>query len=215
MMTTYKKPFLIIPQAWWCVSAETLNRVTLLVLLAFPQMSVGDSWAAAVVTEVLSPDTEHRVRIVPGNSLGDTFGFAGQDVGEYAHAIYYHRNGSDQYTKSREITLGNPVAPVDAYLTNEGYLVTLDNWHNMGYGEVVVIYDAAGELVASYELNELYKEDEALQLLERSASSIWWRCGNPQFQLSSFSVNESNGGRFEFQFSSGDFSYVPGESECE
>jgi hypothetical protein len=38
------------------------------------------------------------------------------------------------------VTLKNPVAPVDTLLSNAGYLVTFDNWHNAGYGQVVAIY---------------------------------------------------------------------------
>ena len=38
----------------------------------------------------------------------------------------------------------NPVAPIDAFLTDRGYLATLDNWHNMGYGKVVAFYDPTG-----------------------------------------------------------------------
>jgi hypothetical protein len=37
----------------------------------------GDSWAAARTREVFSESREYFVRVIPGESLGDTFGFAG------------------------------------------------------------------------------------------------------------------------------------------
>ncbi len=191
-----------------------MRHLIIFIFLTLPKVSLGDSWVTASVFGVLSPNAEYLIRIVPGNSWGDTYGFSGAKAGEFARAIYYERDGADHYTRSKEITLVNPVRPVDVYLTNEGYLVTFDNWHNMGYGRVVVIYDTIGDLVASYTLEELYEDDEALQQLPASVSSIWWRCGDPDIQSSSFSVYEANGGRFEFQIVSGEFKYGPGEAEC-
>lgn len=41
---------------------------------------------------------------------------------------------------SATVTLLNPVAPMEYFVTDGGFLMTLDNWHNMGYSKVVVIY---------------------------------------------------------------------------
>lgn len=74
----------------------------------------------------------------------------------------------------QEISLVNPVAPVKFLVTDRGYLVTLDNWHNMGYGQVVVSYRPDGQRVAEYELKDLFSSEE-IAAFQTSVSSIWWR----------------------------------------
>ena len=76
----------------------------------------------------------------------------------------------------REAALLNPVAPVDAVVSKRGYLVTLDNWHNMGYGKVFALSGPDGAPIKSYELKDLFSKQE-IELFEHSVSSIWWRKG--------------------------------------
>jgi hypothetical protein len=72
------------------------------------------------------------------------------------------------------VSLVNPVAPVDVFLTDRGDLATLDNWHNMGYGRVVAFHSPAGALVRAYTLADLFSAPE-IDALRTSVSSIWWR----------------------------------------
>jgi hypothetical protein len=71
----------------------------------------------------------------------------------------------------------NPVAPTEFFVTNRGFLVTLDNWHNMGFGKVAVFYSAEGLPLRSYELADLFVGAE-VDGFQHSASSIWWRRTN-------------------------------------
>ena len=84
----------------------------------------------------------------------------------------------------------------------------------MGYGQVVVVYDITGKPIASYTLVELYEDEADIQSLPSSVSSIWWRCGDPRFYGSKFIIHEANGGQFEFQVETGEFTYQPGEQDC-
>lgn len=188
-----------------------MMRSLLLLFLTLPCISMADSWVGETVTGHMSPDAEKLVRIIPGDSWGDTFGFSGEKTGAYSRAVFYERNRADQYLKTREIELLNPVRPVDVFLTDAGELVTFDNWHNMGYGDVVAVYDANGDLVVSYTLDELYPDESSRDALPMSVSSIWWRCGEPLFIGTSFTVLEANGGSFRFEMPSGKFEYEPGE----
>jgi hypothetical protein len=36
---------------------------------------------------------------------------------------------------------------VDFLVTDRGYLATLDNWHNMGYGKIAAFYSLKGDLI--------------------------------------------------------------------
>jgi hypothetical protein len=180
-----------------------------------PGIAAGDSWAGATIAGEMSPDAERLVRVVPGDSWGESYGFAGGKIGSHARAIFYERNDADLYVRTKEIELLNPVRPVDFFLTDAGELVTFDNWHNMGYGKVLVIYDSNGDLVVSYTLDELYQDAASIEALRKSVSSIWWRCGDPQLVGTVFTIYEANGGNFQLQLPSGEIKYEAGVHEAE
>lgn len=186
------------------------------IALLVPIRLSADSWVAATPNVVASPDGDTLVRVVPGQSLGDTVGFSGAGKGEFARATYYRRNtGNDTYEAFRTIELGNPIAPVDAYVNNTGMLVTLDNWHNAGYGKVVVIYDRNGELLRSLELEDLYSDSEIGRILT-SVSSRWWRCASvmPWISDGEFWLRDSFGGEFRFDLATGKYTYEESPDSC-
>ena len=118
----------------------------------------------------------HFVRVTPGKSLGDTFGFAGAAKGAYATAEYYRRQGDGSYHPMQKVTLANPVAPVEFFVSDDGRLVTIDNWHNRGFGAVLAVYDAQGKTVKTYTLADLFSKAE-IEAFSHSVSSIHWHDG--------------------------------------
>ena len=135
-----------------------------------------DDWAGPQVHEVFSPSRDHFVRVTPGESWGDTIGFKGAKKGRYATAAFFARAADGSYKPTATVTLLNPVAPVEFFVSNDGRLVTIDNWHNRGYGTVVVIYAADGALVKSYTLADLFSAEE-IEAFSHSVSSIHWHDG--------------------------------------
>ncbi len=180
--------------------------------------SWADSWPGARPVQVFSESAKYFVRVIPGDSIGDTVGFAGARKGKYAQALYYALQGDRSYKLLHEITLQNPVAPVDLLLSDHGYFIAFDNWHNLGYGKVAAIYAPTGRLVRSYELNQLY----AAALIEKiptSVSSRHWRCQPIHFvepkEQKSVYVPEALGGYFVFTLASGAMNYAAGgRKEC-
>jgi hypothetical protein len=142
--------------------------------LAAPGRSHGDDWPAPQTREVFAPSREYFVRVIPGKGLGDTVGFRGAPTGPPATAELYRRAGDRAYRPVWTVSLVNPVAPVDVFLTDRGYLATLDNWHNMGHGQVIAFYSPAGVLIRAYALSDLFSPAE-IDALRKSVSSIWWR----------------------------------------
>ncbi len=124
---------------------------------------------------VFSADGARFVRVTPGRSLGDSVGFEGANRGAYARAAFYERQADRSYRLTADVALLNPIAPVDLLLSNAGYLITFDNWHNLGYGKAVAIYGPSGKPVASWQLEQLYPHDQ-LDSIKKSVSSRWWRC---------------------------------------
>jgi hypothetical protein len=141
------------------------------VLAALP---AADSWPAAQTKEVFSKSRDWFVRVVPGTSIGDAVGFAGAAKGPYSRAEFYRRRADRSYRLVKEIALLNPVAPVLFVVTDRGFLLTLDNWHNMGFGKAIASYSPDGDVIAGYHLTDLFSNDE-ISAFEHSVSSIWWR----------------------------------------
>ncbi len=144
-------------------------------LLAVAAAAGADSWKAARTTQVFSASGEYFAQIVPGESLGDTFGFAGAKKGRYAAATLYARQPDRSYRVVADVALANPVAPVEAFVSDQGYLLTFDNWHNVGYGKVVAVYGPDGRAVRAYELAELV-DPGRIDRIPHSVSSRHWRC---------------------------------------
>lgn len=143
---------------------------------AFATTVRADSWAAPQVREVFSASRDHFVRVIPGQSIGDTVGFAGAEKGPYATAEFYQRQMDRSYRLMATATLLNPVAPVDIFVSNDGHFVTVDNWHNRGYGTVLALYESGGRLVKAYALADLFARAE-IDAAAHSVSSIAWHNG--------------------------------------
>ena len=135
-----------------------------------------DSWAMPQVREAFSPSRDHFVRIVPGDNLGKVVGFGGSPGGKNARAEFYRRYPDRSYRLMHAVTLLNPVAPVDVFVSDQGRLVTVDNWHNLGFGQVLAVYAGDGTLVKSYALEDLFPKAE-IAAFPHSVSSRHWHKG--------------------------------------
>lgn len=153
---------------------STALFLSLFYIAYIPSISFSDDWPAPVIKEVFSKSRQYLVRVIPGGGMGNTYGFEGAPKGKNGTAELYKQQKDRSYKFLKEITLANPVAPVDFYLSNDGYWVTLDNWHNVGHGRVVVFYNPQGKQIQSYELKDLFNETEIKSFM-RSTSSIHWR----------------------------------------
>ena len=196
----------------------TAAKITAALLLLVAQALVADDWPGPRVMTVFSEDGTRFVRVEPGESIGDTVGFTGAKRGAYAKALFYVRQADRAYHLTAEVALLNPVAPVDLLLSNRGYLIAFDNWHNLGHGKAVVVYDPSGKPVASWELEQLYRPDQ-LRSIRQSVSSRWWRCSPFHFvdlrEQTKVYVREALGGYFVFDLPKGSFAYFPGKAECQ
>lgn len=149
---------------------------TFLFCLSITQCLLADEWPGAQVKEVFSKNREYFVRITPGESLGETVGFSGSRVGKHAHAEFFRVQEDRGYRLMQEIEQLNPIAPADFFVSNAGDLVTLDNWHNIGYGAILALYHSDGKLTKAYRLSDLFTKNE-IDSFPLSISSIWWHKG--------------------------------------
>jgi hypothetical protein len=124
-----------------------------------------DTWSAAPVQVVVSPDGSALLRVSPGK----------QDSHASAVVLRYDPQ-SGGYQKAAEFQLRNPVAPHAVVITNDGkYIVTFDDWGEIGRTEnVVVVYRGTGEYLKSWALNDIFTNEERRKFTS-SVSSTWWR----------------------------------------
>ena len=175
----------------------------------------GPAWADSCVTpwtaNVFSDNGRFFVRILPGDGKGQ---------GSSARGEFYARQDDNSYRLTVVVPLSNPKAPTDALVSNEGYLITFDNWCFRGHGKAVVIYRADGRIVSSFELEELY-DAVRLARIKRSVTQRFWRCYPPRFMetggQAKVRVRETLGGYFLFDLSTGKVKYDPSQlmgQEC-
>lgn len=195
-----------------------MGRVALLasvMLLASLKAAIADSWPGATVKAVVSENGETVLRVTPGASIGDTYGFAGAPKGKFATAQWF-RLRENRYELYQTVQLLNPVAPIHIAVANDGTVITLDNWHNVGFGDVVVIYAPDGKLRKKYRLENLYSA-AAIEGIKRSVSSIWWRCVGlaPHIERNgTVQVDDTLGGRFTFHLANATHTYETGIGNC-
>jgi len=149
-------------------------QVLALAIAVTASSGLADEWPSPVIREVFSHSRTWFVRVLPGKSFGDTVGFAGAPLGPYAGAEFYHLEKDRSYRLSATAQLLNPVAPMDFFVTDGGVLITLDNWHNMGYGKIVAFYTNDGKPIKAYALSDLFTPQEIAGFIH-SVSSIRWR----------------------------------------
>jgi hypothetical protein len=92
----------------------------------------------------------------------------------HARSEHYRRQEDRSYRLVAECELANPVAPTDFLVTDSGFLVTVDNWHNLGFGTVLASYAPDCKRIAALQLSDLFSPEE-IAAMRHSVSSIHWR----------------------------------------
>jgi hypothetical protein len=152
------------------MKSDTLCRATPLVFaltLLFALRASADSWAGPQQRDILSANGQFMARVTPA------------DKKQPPQVVMHKPDGRQGWTPVWKTDLSNADAPVDAMVTDDGqHVVTLDNWHRMGFGaEVIAFYDRTGQRKRhSFEqmIAAAGVEKEA-QRVSRSVSSRWWR----------------------------------------
>lgn len=182
-----------------------IKRIALVLLLAAVAHDArADTWARPRLKLVASDNAMYVARIEPGRSASGS-----------AHAtLYLHDPDTDSYRKSVRYALQDRWSPVTALLSDDGALVTLDHWGQVGTGVVLHIYDTRGQIRSQHTLRELI--GDAADKAPSSVSSTWWRCGTPFFfdgdrriRIATFDE-----GRLDFDLENGTWKYSPGKGSC-
>lgn len=186
-------------------------RLICLLTLLFSLTATADKWRPPSLSSTMSEDSTIIVRITPSDA------FLKSDTKlKNAVANVYLWNGATGYDFYRSVNLLNPASPLEVFVDNNGYIITLDNWYQTGYGKAVVIYDQSGEVVKSYELTELFTDPAEFNKLSRSVSSLHWRCTGLDAKLNYgyFYVPHMLGGSFRFDYKKGKYDRIIPDERC-
>ena len=151
----------------------------LLCLLTVTCVLVGDaeadSWAMPSTRKYDSENEQFYAKITPG----------GRD--RPATMSVYKSGGSVEDDPIWTVTLSNRVAPVSAFVSDDGqHVVTFDNWHRVGYGDDVLAFYGPKGQTKKYSLESALDLNNAGQLrlyskFAHTVSSRWWRSGSLRF----------------------------------
>lgn len=179
---------------WWMAA----------LLLAASGRAQADSWVRPELRAVVSGNGQYIARIVPGDRKA-----------VHARALLYRFDAErDGYDKLVDHELEDRWAPVDVLLGNDGSLVTLDGWANMGKGAVLRVYDASGGLRFAHTLRDLV--GARASSAPESVSSVWWRCGQPTLVEGDVTLRVVtwDEGEVRVRLADGSVQHRPGKGNC-
>jgi hypothetical protein len=139
--------------------------LALIIFFASIPIAYADSWLPPKTRTHVSESGDAWLTIVPASHTQ-----------RLCHGQLFKKTMLRDATQVWSLPLVNPVAPMDALFSADGYrVVTFDNYGNLGFGrEVVVFYNEMGHLLKQYALEDLLTVDEIAQV-DRTVSSRWWR----------------------------------------
>jgi hypothetical protein len=151
---------------WYTVSAGMLTAAQ------------ADTWLPPRPLTATSPSKILIAQVIPGDSGHPaTYDEAMTNRTHNATARVSARQSNVTTNLVWEGRLVNPVAPADVYVSDAGNLVTLDNWHEVGYGPVVVFYDLKGHLVRYWELKDLSAPPGRPKPAKTGQDNLIFHCG--------------------------------------
>lgn len=170
-----------------------------------------DSWLPPEPMAVLSSDASILVRVEPGVLPNRD----ASNQPHFAKASFFRWDNQGKYQPYQQLSLRNKVSPLLIYASNQGELITVDNWYNPGHGEVVVIYKADGSVLKSFGLSAFYSKQQLEQLL-RSVSSVQWRCfaKSPYLLRRDFYLPVRPAGLIKINLDHGSVSLIDSEQPC-
>lgn len=164
-----------------------------------------DSWAPPGVQVEASASGGYLVRVEPGR----------REPGLARAMLYRHDAVLESYVRQVAYPLPYRLAPVDILLTDDGALVIMDEWGEVGRGVVLYVHDAAGKLIHNFTLQELL--GDAAVAAPSTIGSTWWRCGKPSLIAGGRVVHVTtyDNGELRLDLETGQVRHEPSQGRCQ
>lgn len=163
-------------------------HIFVLVFMGSAPVVIADTWALPKEETVCSKNNRFCLKVIPKKLTSQLEYFQDKVDGKdnagadrkvkknLCRGIFSARDANGILRRRWEVNLVNEVAPVSVLVSDRGdYVVTFDNWHNVGYGDdVVAIYETgSGKLIKNLALTDFLTQGDVHEL-PASVSSIWW-----------------------------------------
>jgi HEAT repeat protein len=180
-----------------------------LVLAAAAATATADSWMAPVAERFVDSGGDYHVVVSPAGK----FKYARR--GSANDALDAKRDAEGGWKSDRTIPIRKgdvliaegelPHRPMEVVVSNRGSgFVAIDQYAQLGYGDIVVVVDSAGRITHRKKLVDLFPK-VGVGVFQHSVSSIWWRTGAWMDDDNEEAVIVANGGRVRIvRLASGD-----------
>jgi hypothetical protein len=164
---------------------KTYTQISI-VLIILVNTCFCDEWALPLPQSYYSKSRNFKLTIVPRvtyTHFKERPDYLKKDkdvlISDTCKGYLLKQVNSDTYALVWEKKLVNTVSPVEAMVSDSGFVVTFDEWHKVGHGpNVVVVYNQEGNKIKNYSL-ESFLSLYSRKRVRQTASSIWWR-GDPE-----------------------------------
>lgn len=152
---------------------------TFIILLFLISLSRGDSWGPPDKQIAESPNSKYRLILVPEDIIKKT-----------SPTITLEKINQDKNEIVYKKAPVNDISPVEIYVSDSGYAVTLNDWLMSGYRHSLVIYDPKGNIIRDSQLEDIFTKEEIQDKVESSVSSRQWqyRAEGPYFNDNTFII---------------------------
>jgi len=163
---------------------------------AYPSISLADSWLPPTPITSVSNSGKYRLTIFPASVFE-----SGPDRLPCEAAL--ETLEGQRYVTLWRKPIANEISPSTVFLADDGRWVTLDNWARIGKGSnVIVFYDANGEMIKNYVLDQLLTKEE-INPLTRTPSTVFWRERQRLTHDGELEITLTSGNKLRFNMADG------------
>lgn len=163
------------------LGVQFLTRVFLLVFSFLLITSITHAYRRQSA-EPFSVNSENQVYLLHITPKRHFSLFCKSPLGNSASAQVLKKEGG-RYVQMFQVKLVNGDSPYEAFISNSGHFLTIDEHANAGYEHSLVVYGVQGNVLKDYALEDLLSEEEIKQNVAISVSSRWWLGDEPKFSF--------------------------------
>jgi len=150
-----------------------MKKILVILFVIIPSIKAvyADKWGAPIEKDYFSANGKFVAHITPAKYL---------KKGKPSLEVFEMKKNTEK-VPLWQCKLGNKVAPVEVYVSNDGrYIVTTNEWYKVGYGDYVAAFYSENGLIKNYSMEEILhlhsdiSNLELFRLIPHSVSSRWW-----------------------------------------
>lgn len=131
------------------------------------ELGHGDSITLAQSFCAYSESMLYKAEILPNNNR----------LSKKTPTAVIYRKTNKEYSEQSRVSLVNKASPAMVFISDNGTIVTIDDWVPRGHEHCVVVYSKEGKLLRDYALEDILNKDEIAADVKQTVSNRWWLRG--------------------------------------